>query len=85
MRIKELNDDLAAQEAKSDMIRLTADELDYSLDQVNAKISQVQSGELMIQLRSELTELNGVKTRHEMEVSEIRGEVIQVSLGLSYF
>ena len=44
MRIKELNDDLAAQEAKSDMIRLTADELDYSLDQVNAKISQIQSG-----------------------------------------
>ena len=32
----------------------------------------------MIQLRDELTTMNGAKTQHELEVSELRGEVIQV-------
>merc|ERR1711892_335513 len=76
-RIAELTEDLTAQEAKSDMIRLTADELNYSLDAVTSKIEQIQSGELMIQLRDELTAMNGAKTQHELEVSELRGEVIQ--------
>ena len=45
-RIVELREDMTMQESKSDEIRLTAEELNYSMEAIEIKIEKCQTGEV---------------------------------------